>query len=117
MTNNTTYLFKAAFALMTLGIFAFIVSAPLTLNNGVLAEKAAYAAKGKGSEGTGEANDDTDDGTADQGGGNDDDGPDAPDAGDDDGTADQGGGNDDDGPDAPDAGDDDGTADQGPGDN
>lgn len=100
MTIDTTRILKAALAALTLGIFAIAVAAPVTLDGGKFVEKSAYAAKGKGSEGTGEANNDADDGTPDQGGGNDDDAPDEPDA-----------------PDAPDGADDDGTPDQGPGDN
>ncbi len=87
MTNRTTDLLKAVIAALALGVFAIAVAAPVTLDAGMLVEKSAYAKNGA---------------------------DDAPDAADDDGTPDQGGGNDDD---AADAGDDDGTPDQGPGDN
>lgn len=98
MIIDTTRILKAALTGLTLGIFALTLAAPVTLDSGKLVTKSAYAAKGSGKDGSGGNNNDADDGTPDQGGGNEDDAPDAPDA-----------------PDGVD--DDDGTPDQGPGDN
>lgn len=90
MTLDATKLFKALFAALMVGLFALAVSAPVTVDSGSLTMKSAFAAKGSGKDGNGGGNDGADDGTADQGGGNNDDAPDAPNGADDDGTADQG---------------------------
>lgn len=99
MTIDTTRLLKAALATLMLGVFAIAVAAPVTLNNGLPAQKAAYAKNGA---------DDGPDAGDDHGGRGGDDGPDAAD--------DNGGHGGDDAPDAT-GGDDDGTIDQGTGDN
>lgn len=93
MTTSDTKFLKSLFAALMIGLFAFAVAAPVTIDTGSLTVKSAFAAKGSGKDGNGGGGgtDGADDGTADQGGGNDDDAPDAPDgAADDDGTADQG---------------------------
>lgn len=64
MTISFTHLLKAAVTMLTLGMFAIAVAAPVTLDNGVLVEKSAYAKNG------------ADDGTADEGHDNADDEPD-----------------------------------------
>lgn len=83
MPLDATKLFKPLFAALIVGLFALAIAAPATVDTGSVTMKSAFAAKGSGKDGA-------DDGTADQGGGNNDDAPDAPDGAGDDGTADQG---------------------------
>jgi len=63
MTINTTRLLKAVFAALTLGLFAIAVAAPVTLDHGMLVQKSAFAKHGADDG----ANAGDDDGTADQG--------------------------------------------------
>ena len=85
MTINFTHLLKAGLAMLTLGLFALTVAAPVTLDGGLPVQKAAYAKNGA---------DDGPDAADDNGGHGADDAPDGPDGADDDGTPDQGPGDD-----------------------
>jgi len=102
MTINFTHLLKAALAMLTLGLFAITVAAPVTLDGGLPVQKVAYAKKGADDAADGP---DDNGGNSGPGGGGADDAPDGPDDNGGNGADDAAGG-----------ADDDGTADQGPGD-
>ena len=74
-------LLKSALGISTLGMFAAVVAIPVTMDHGLLIQKAAYAKNGA---------DDGRDAKDDHGGHGTDDAPDGGDGVDDDGTADQG---------------------------
>lgn len=81
MTIDSSRLLKSAFTILTLGMFAIAIAAPITMEGGIPVQKAAYAKKGA---------DDGRDAKDDHGGHGTDDAPDDGDVIDDDGTADQG---------------------------
>lgn len=81
MTIYSSHLLKSAFTILTLGMFAIAIAAPITMDGGIPVQKAAYAKNGA---------DDGPDVDDDHGGHGNDDAPDGGNGVDDDGTADQG---------------------------